>query len=357
VHSVDERESLAHLIKHRVITAGLAALQTSGLTKLSARWTRGLGAILMFHHVRPASHGSFNPFGGLEITPEFLDAVISHLKKQGYEIIPITGLKQRILEPNPAKPFAVLTFDDGYRDNVDHALPILQKHQAPFTLFVTTGFADGLSPLWWLEIADAIASGETLRLGDQVFAPKTDKDRMAAHDAIFKLYIEKPGEKQAMFIDDLMTQSGMKNRSRTKELCLDWAGLKELAREPLCTIGAHTLTHPLLAKMPIDAAREEMARSKAMLAERLGVTIDHMAYPVGDPGAAASREFQLAEEIGYETALTTRPGVIVAEHAAHCQALPRLSINGLHQTIPAFDALLSGLPFFLLNRGKLQTKV
>jgi peptidoglycan/xylan/chitin deacetylase (PgdA/CDA1 family) len=352
VHNVDERESLGCLMKHRIITVGLAALQTSGLTRLAAQWTRGLGAILMFHHVRPPSSRSFNPFGGLEITPEFLDAVISHLKNRGYEIIPISELKQRMVEPNPAKPFAVLTFDDGYRDNVDHALPILRRHQAPFTIFVTTGFADGTSPLWWLDIADAIASGARLRVGDHVFAAKTNTERLAAFDAIYQIYLKQNGLDQAAFIRDLVLQSGIKERNWTKALCLDWDGLQGLASETLCTIGAHTVTHPLLAKMPADIARNEMARSKTLLEERLGVAVSHMAYPVGDPGAASDREFHLAAEIGYETAVTTRPGVIFAEHAAHAQALPRLSVNGLHQTIPAFDALLSGLPFFLLNRGK-----
>jgi peptidoglycan/xylan/chitin deacetylase (PgdA/CDA1 family) len=104
--------------------------------------------------------------------------------------------------------------------------------------------------------------------------------------------------------------------------------------------------------MTLDIARTEMARSKSLLEERLGISVTHMAYPVGDPLAAGMREFMLAAELGYETAVTTRPGVILSKHLAACHALPRLSVNGLHQSISAFDALLSGLPFALLNRVK-----
>jgi peptidoglycan/xylan/chitin deacetylase (PgdA/CDA1 family) len=352
VHIVSVYESLQILMKHRLITAGLAALQTTGLTRLASRWTRGLGAILMFHHVRPSSNKRFNPFQGLEITPDFLDAVVTHLKKRGYEIIPIAEMRQRVKEADASKPFAVLTFDDGYKDNVEFALPILKRHQAPFTVFATTGFADGTAPLWWLEIADAVASGRALHVGSRVFSTQSDQDKIIAFDALAHAYREQPGMQQAQFVRDLVAQSGIEKPQFAKELCLDWNELRQLSEEPLCTIGAHTATHPLLAKMPSDVARAEMEESKSLLEKRLGCSVAHIAYPVGDKLAAAEREFQLAAEIGYETAVTTRPGMIFSKHLTECQALPRLSVNGLHQSIPAFDALLSGLPFALLNKVK-----
>jgi peptidoglycan/xylan/chitin deacetylase (PgdA/CDA1 family) len=352
VHIVSVYESLQILMKHRIITAGLAALQATGLARVASRWTGGLGAILMFHHVRPSSNKRFNPFQGLEITPEYLDAVITHLKKRGYEIIPITDMKHRMKDADGSKPFAVLTFDDGYKDNVEFALPILKRHQAPFTVFATTGFADGTAPLWWLDMAEAIASGKPLSVNGKVFSTQSDQDKMTAFEALAHLYREQPGIHQATFVRDLVTQSGIERPQSAKDLCLDWDGLRQLSEEPLCTIGAHTLTHPLLAKMPVDIARAELAQSKSLLEKRLGRPISHMAYPVGDKFAADDREFQLAAEIGYETAVTTRPGMIFANHLTECQALPRLSVNGLHQSIPAFDALLSGLPFALLNRVK-----
>jgi peptidoglycan/xylan/chitin deacetylase (PgdA/CDA1 family) len=352
VHIVIVLESTQILMKHRFITAGLAALQTTGLTRVASRWTRGFGAILMFHHVRPSSNKGFNPFQGLEITPEYLDAVITHLRRRGYEIIPISDVRQRIKDADASRPFAVLTFDDGYKDNVEFALPILKRHQAPFTVFATTGFADGTASLWWLDMAAAVASGKTLNAGGKVFSTQSDQDKIMTFNALAHLYREQPGVQQATFVRDLVIQSGMAAPQFAKELCLDWDGLRQLSEEPLCTIGAHTVTHPLLAKMPLDIAREEMARSKSLLEERLGRPISHMAYPVGDKLAAGEREFQLAADIGYETAVTTRPGMIFAKHLRECQALPRFSVNGLHQTIPAFDALLSGLPFALLNRVK-----
>ena len=118
------------------------------------------------------------------------------------------------------------------------------------------------------------------------------------------------------------------------------------------TIGAHTLTHPMLAKHDADVARREIAGSKQRLEAELGIPIRHFAYPVGDPGSAGPRDFALVAEAGFESAVTTRPGHLFPEHAAHLHALPRVSLNGLHQNEAALRALLSGLPFWLRSRGR-----
>jgi peptidoglycan/xylan/chitin deacetylase (PgdA/CDA1 family) len=323
--------------KHLAFRVGLTLLKGSGASRLMASMTRGLGAILMFHHVRPKQDKAFDAHSILEITPEFLDAVLGHLTVRGYEIIAIDQLAERIRKPT-SKPFAVLTFDDGYRDNAEHALPILKRHNAPFTVFATTGFAAGTAPLWWLDLEDSIArqhapneADQAFRLAYQGLRPKADLQQAVAAMA---------------------AANGIDATARTRQLCLDWEGLRNLAAEPLCTIGAHTLTHPLLGTQDAATARDEMARSKTILEQKLQRPIRHIAYPVGDPLAAGHREFAMARELGFESGLTTRPGVVFAEHKDHLHALPRLSVNGLYQSVSDFDVLLSGSAFFLFNKGR-----
>jgi peptidoglycan/xylan/chitin deacetylase (PgdA/CDA1 family) len=108
----------------------------------------------------------------------------------------------------------------------------------------------------------------------------------------------------------------------------------------------------MLAKHDEAAARAEIGGSRALIEARLGLSPRHFAYPVGDPGSAGPREFRLAREAGFATAVTTRPGHLFAEHRAHLHALPRVSVNGLFQTDAALRALLSGVPFLAWNRGR-----
>jgi peptidoglycan/xylan/chitin deacetylase (PgdA/CDA1 family) len=255
-----------------------------------------------------------------------------------------------------APPFAVLTFDDGYRDNLDHALPVLQAHNAPCTVFVTTGFAEGTAPLWWIDLEEAIARQNAVTVdlpsGRTTFAAASAQEKAEAFERIY--WALRPGPEEAFraVVAQLAADAGIDPLARTRALCLDWAGIRTLAADPLVTIGAHTLTHPMLAKHDEAAARAEMVESKRIIEEKLGRDVRHIAYPVGDPGSAGQREFRLARACGFETAVTTRPGMLFAAHAQHLTALPRISVNGLFQRRGDVAALLSGVPTALQNRGR-----
>jgi peptidoglycan/xylan/chitin deacetylase (PgdA/CDA1 family) len=115
------------------------------------------------------------------------------------------------------------------------------------------------------------------------------------------------------------------------------------------TIGAHTVNHVMLAKVPEQSARAEMEMGRSVIEAALGRRPDHLAYPVGDASSAGPREFRLAAEAGFKTAVTTRPGVIFPEHRDHLTALPRISLNGEHQQLRYVRVLLSGAATAMWN--------
>ena len=115
------------------------------------------------------------------------------------------------------------------------------------------------------------------------------------------------------------------------------------------TIGAHTVNHPMLAKLPEKSARSEMELSRSIIEAALGARPQHLAYPFGDPTSAGPREFALARELGFKTAVTTRPGVIFRSHAEHLTALPRISLNGDYQQLRYVRVLLSGAATAMWN--------
>ena len=348
-------------MRKHVIKTGLTLLRATRLHRLVQPLTRGLGAILMFHHVRPFAPPmpGFTPNRLLEITPEFFEAVIVKVRALGFDIVMMDEAAARIgaaAAGTGSRPFVVLSFDDGYRDNRDFALPILRRNSAPFTLFVTTGFAGHSARMWWLELEAVVRLAKSIRLRpgqpDVSLADASPATRSRIFNDLYWQLRALPEVEALDRIAALAATSGIDPLHFARSLCMGWDELAELAGEPLCTIGAHTLTHPRLAKHDASMVETEMAQSRSIIAVRLGVTPKHFAYPVGDLTSAGPREFALARKLGFTSAVTTRPGMLFAAHAAHLNALPRLSINGSFQDIDFVEVLLSGAPFALWNRGR-----
>jgi peptidoglycan/xylan/chitin deacetylase (PgdA/CDA1 family) len=342
--------------RHSAFAAALDALGKTGLDSLLAPLTRGIGVILTLHQVRSRAPRGFAPNRILEITPEFLDAALLCLKSLGYELVTLTEAVARLRTGRGRVPFAALTFDDGYRDNLEEALPVLERHGAPMTLFVTPGFAERSARLWWIELEEALRRLDRVSVehGDFHFAALARDDAEKAYvfeDLYWRL---REGSEQRLLdvIAMLSAEARVDATSLVERLCLDWGGLAQMARHPLVTIGAHTLTHPTLAKWGETRMREEMAGSREAIRRRLGVTPAHFSYPFGDRQAAGVREFDAAAELGFAGAVTTRPGVLFAAHARHLHALPRISINGMFQDARRFETLISGVPTLIWNRGR-----
>ena len=345
-------------MRDRIIGAGFAALGGAQLHRLVAPKLRGRGAVLMFHHVRPALRRDFAPNAMLEITPAFLDAALTRVQALGYRIL---GLDEALDELQTggvagAPPFVVLTFDDGYRDNLVHALPVLEKHRAPFTVYVTTGFAERTARLWWIELEEAIRRAshvETVIDGASLSLPAgTAAEKRAAFKAVYWPLRAGGEDRLLAVVGALARGQGIDGRALVEELCMDWRDIEVLAGHSLVTIGAHTLTHPRLARLDAAEMRTELGAARTVLEERLARPVVHLAYPVGDPGSAGRREFDAAAAFGYASAVTTRPGLLHTEHAAHLTALPRVSVNGLWQDLRHLEVLLSGAAFALWNRGR-----
>src|SRR5246127_5427556 len=148
--------------RNTVIRAGLEALYFSGAHHLLRAIFSGVGVIFMLHHVRPGRNGQFQPNRHLEVAPDFLRAMLAHLRSRGIEIITIDEVHQRLLERNFSRRFACFTLDDGYRDNRDFALPVMREFDAPLTVYVASDFADGSGRLWWVALEQVIAGATAI---------------------------------------------------------------------------------------------------------------------------------------------------------------------------------------------------
>jgi peptidoglycan/xylan/chitin deacetylase (PgdA/CDA1 family) len=147
----------------------------------------------------------------------------------------------------------------------------------------------------------------------------------------------------------LARDAGQDHSGLCAELVMSWAELRELAADPLVTIGAHTINHYALAKLPAGEARSEIAESVKRIEAELGRPCRHFSYPYGDETSAGEREFRIAQELGLVTAVTTRKGLIQPQHRQAMTALPRVSLNGDYQDLRYVRVMLTGAPFAFWN--------
>jgi len=336
-------------LKRALIGAGFAALSASGLYRRTPQRWRGAGAILTLHRVRPwrPVTPGYAPNALLEITPEFFSRALQRALDLGFEFIPLSEVPERLATPD-ARRFLALTFDDGYADFAEHALPVLERFGAPATLFVCPGMVEGGAQLWWLQLEEAVRRLDSA----EGFSARTPQQKAAAYEAIYWRLRALPEAQLWENCARLARAAGVADDELRRGLFLDWEQLQALAARPRLSFGAHGLSHRRLAQGPEEVARAEIAQSKVVVEARLGRPAVAFCYPVGDATSAGSREFALARDCGFELGVTTRPGLLFAEHAAHLTALPRVSLNGLWQDEAYLDVLLSGAAFALWNRGR-----
>jgi peptidoglycan/xylan/chitin deacetylase (PgdA/CDA1 family) len=341
-------------LKKSVIRAGLETLYFSGAHALMQPFLGGVGAILTLHHVRPPRPDRFRPNQLLEVTPRFLEGVVNKLRRLQFDLVSLDEMHRRLTEGDFGRRFVCLTFDDGYRDTQQFAYPILKAHAVPFALYVATSFPDRLGELWWLAIEAVVARNHRIRLlideRERTFDCATLDEKYHVYDQLYAWLRRLPTEDALRHaVRDLSARYQVDLAAFCEELCMDWSELAGLAADPLVTIGAHTVNHVRLARTPERQSRAEMAMSRSVIEASLGLRPDHLSYPLGDPGSAGPREFRIAAELGFKTAVTTRPGVLFPEHSLHPTALPRISLNGEFQQKRYVRVLLSGTATALWN--------
>lgn len=338
------------------IRMGLDALYYSGVHRLMAPVTAGRGTIFVLHRVRPApSRDDFAPNRALEVTPEFLDETLTLLRRRGIDIVNLDESIDRLRKESKGR-FAVFTFDDGYCDNLDIALPIFEAHNAPLTIYVATGLIDGTADIWWLTLEAALARLDAIRLriGDRIFDMRTRNaaEKQAAWTAVYWPLRDVSIAQRQAAVNDLAQQGGVNAAKICSDVGMRREQLRAAADHRLVTLGAHTVHHFPLSALNDKEAHYEILEGRHWLETQIGQPVNHFAYPFGDHSSTGPRDIALARELGFRTAVTTRRGPLFAEHALHLHCLPRVSLNGNFQSMRYVDLFLSGAPFALWKHAR-----
>ena len=328
--------------RHTFIRAALEALSVAQAPRWLPAPRNAAGFVLTLHHVVPGAPPPFAPNALLTVTPDFLDSLLSHLKGRGWRFVDVDALVAPEAEPDPGR--IAVTLDDGYRDNFEHALPVFRRHGVPFTIYVCPGFCDRNAELWWEALERIVAATDSLSLPGAGPAETLPARSIAEKRKAFQAWTawlthEADETRQRTAIRALAEAYGLNLAALAAELVMDWDEIRTIAAEPLCTLGAHTMTHPALARLAPEAALREMRDSAERIAAETGMRPTSLAFPYGYPAAAGEREAQLAAEAGFAASFTTAPGYVPADGSR--QGLPRVSVNGLFQARRYHDVLLS----------------
>ncbi len=341
-------------LKSTLFRSALLTLHKSGLHSLSPRSLSGVGIVFMLHRVRPAPKtNGFAPNALLEITPEYLNAVLTTVSALDYDLVSMDEAHRRLQQRHFDRKFAVFTMDDGYKDNLEFAAPIFAKHQAPFTVYLSSGMPDGTLDLWWMGLEAAIRCQDHLNWNwagtNYELVLDTAEQKQNAFETLYWPLRNLPELDQRIAIRDLARHCGVDMRQLTRDCALTWDEARELSNHAYCSLGAHTVDHFALSRLSEAESRRELVEGADRIKQETGDWPRHLAFPYGDGGSAGPREYELAQFLGFDTAVTTQKGFLTEAHGINPYAIPRLSLNGDYQDLRMLEVLMSGMPFALAS--------
>ena len=194
-------------------------LYRSGLSAAIGCRYAGIGSIFMFHRVVPCVSAHLD--GELCVTPGFLQAWLTSMRKAGVAVVSMDDAVERIGEAGRDSArgrFVVITFDDGYADNVIYGLPVLERFEAPFSLYVTTDMVEGSGYLWWLGLEHLFRMNDVLDVPpmNKRFTAASPKEKAAALAAVTAWVGTDIGQ-HAPLLRDVFERYGVSLGAVTKE--------------------------------------------------------------------------------------------------------------------------------------------
>jgi peptidoglycan/xylan/chitin deacetylase (PgdA/CDA1 family) len=263
-------------------------------------------------------------------------------------------LSEALLDGNLPDKSVIVTFDDGYADNLHNAKPVLERYDVPATIFLASGFIGREREFWWDELDRIFLQPGTLperlslsinggtyrwELGEVARYSegaswyhrgwRAWEEAPSSRHSLYKSLWEllnplTEGERQRV-LDELLRWAGVESMSHPSHHPLSFEEVLALAQGELIEVGAHTVTHPRLSALPAASQRDEIQGSKARLEEVLGHPVTSFAYPHGGRSDYTAQTVSMVREAGFACACSYFAG-IVGQSTDRFQ-LPRMNVQ------------------------------
>ena len=278
----------------------------SGLRSLLGRAIQWSGVLVLnYHRVGDGSESPFDHGLWSADAEAFTDQI--RFCKSHLDVITPDDIPQAVAHRRGR--YALVTFDDGYKDNYEIAFPILKAEGVPAAFFIATGFVDEPRMPWWDEIAWMVRTSrkDRVELPGWVAAPVSfdAPDREGAVRTFLRACKAMPTESTDRFLDALAeaTGSGRCGADVGASFWMNWNMLREM-RAAGMTVAGHTVTHPILARASPERQRDEILGCGARLAEEMGEPMLYFSYPVGGPNSFNSVTQDCLREAGVRYAFS-----------------------------------------------------
>jgi peptidoglycan/xylan/chitin deacetylase (PgdA/CDA1 family) len=308
------------------------------------------GLILMYHRVDELSSDPFS----LAVTPQRFAEHMEALRKYSRptSLRQLTKILQQGKRPRRA---VVVTFDDGYTDNLYNAKPVLERYDIPATVFVTTGHIGDRREFMWDELERLLLQPGTLpeallfkvngesfqwELGQAASYSEADYQlhrrwtteerddpgpRQTLYRSLHRLLKPLPEVEQQKSLNQLLAWAGAAADGRPTHRTMTSDEVRRLAEGGLVEVGSHTVTHPVLSQLSSASQRHEIQASKAHLEEILGEPVRSFAYPFGGEADYSVETANILREAGFDCACSNFPGVVWGDTDRY--QLPRIDVR------------------------------
>jgi peptidoglycan/xylan/chitin deacetylase (PgdA/CDA1 family) len=309
----------------------------TGLVPYMCRLFAGRAAILAFHEIHQDCRSELMTGASVEL----LEYGIKWMRQEGWDIVKLDHCLDQLANGDQERRYAVLTFDDGFRDNLSVALPILEQFNTPFMMYIPTSALTRTMQSWWLALRELFRSRDRVTI-DALGLRLECSDLRSKTSGLAQVtrWVHGDYHRVSTLLPDLR-KAGISFQELNERYFLDERQLQELARHPLASIGGHTTSHPALKNLDTASARAEITDNRTYLEDLLDLPVMHFAYPYGGSQSYGSREEELVNELGFRTAVTTRQDQIGGSQPNYF-ALPRMVI-GDFDTKSSFQTRMSGV--------------
>jgi len=304
------------------------ALISLGIVRMMRRLNRDKWAVLMYHNIVPDEC----PIDAWTLVRASAFRQQMELLRQHYDVVPIGDIIHDTTDGSHAlrescKPKAVITFDDGYRNNYSIALPILKEFNFPAAVFVCSGFLNSSKMTWYDKVIYAIqrSSCNQIELGEKTYSfkhPRSNRRWDRINDLLTDLKA-KTDHERAVLVEQIETTLPVEHDQNECFAFLSDGEVKEMHQTGLITIGAHTANHELLTQVSLEEAEKTVMKNYQDLKAIIDHDVNFISYPNGNYNM---KILELMHALPFKAAFTTKSDLYSRMYSVF--EVPRIGVGG-----------------------------